>query len=544
LPKIPEASDPITVTARLIRTFNTPAGLTLSYRVMFGAETNIVMKDDGLSGDGAAGDGIYAAAIPGSIATAGQMIRWYFRATDTVGNTSRWPLYRETANSPQYLGTIVNDARLTNPLPVLHWFIQNTSAADGISGTRASLFWNGVLYDNIFVNLHGQSSQSFPKKSYNMNFNTGFHFGWREKETPARGVNLLTTYPDKAHVRNILSYETFRDAGHPYHWVIPVRVQRNAAFFADAHMVEDGDADFLARVGLNPSGALYKMYNTLDSATSNVEKKNRKFENNTDLQELISGLARTGTAKTAYVFDNVNIPALANYLAALIVTGNVDCCHKNYYLYRDSEGTREWQMLPWDVDLSFGRVWTSTLAYYDDTMYTDTGLNVGNNNALPAALFSIPAFSQMYGRRLRTLMDEQLQPPGTPAADLKYEKRIADLYNEIGPDAALDFAKWTTWGTPQTMPQALAILTNTYLPKRRQYLYATLRSSIPAAITNEVSLQFGAFDPNPISGTQVHEFLSLTNTNKIAIDISGWKLSSGVKHTFAPGTVIPANGVL
>jgi hypothetical protein len=543
-PKIPEASDPLTVTARLIRTFNAPSELTLTYRVMYGTETNVVMKDDGLSGDFGPGDGVYGVRLPASMATAGQMIRWYFRAKDTVGNISRWPLYRDTLNSPQYLGTIINDARLTNPLPVLHWFIQNATAADGTGGTRSSVFWNGVLYDNIYVNLHGQSSSGFPKKSYNFDFNTGFHFAWQDKEIPVEDINLLTTYPDKAHVRNALAYESYRDAGHAYHWVKPVRVQRNAAFFSDAHMVEDGDADYLERVGLDPRGALYKMYNTLDSATSGAEKKTRKFENNTDLQELLNGLARTGTAKTAYIYDNVNIPAMVNYLAAMIITGNVDCCHKNYYIYRDSEGTREWQFLPWDVDLSFGRVWNSTQTYFDDTMITNTQLYIGGNNKLPAELFLIPAFKAMYLARLRTLMDEQIQPPGTPFPELKIEKRVAELYEQISPDAALDFAKWTTWGTRQTMAQACAILTNTYMPGRRNYLYVSQKSVIPAAVTNDVVIKFAAFDANPFSGTQMHEYLSLTNTNKVAIDISGWKLDGGIQHTFAPGTVLPANGAI
>jgi hypothetical protein len=541
-PKIPQPSEPITVTARLVRTFNDPLDVSLIYRVMYGAETTVTMKDDGLNGDGAAGDGVFGVKIPGSIATQGQMIRWFFRARDTAGNTSRWPLYRETSNSPQYLGTIVNDPRLTNPLPVLHWFIQNASLADGTGGTRASVFWNGVLYDNIFVNLHGQSSQGFPKKSYNFDFNTGFHFQWKDREIPVEDINLLTTFPDKAHVRNILAYEVFRDAGYPYHYVVPVRVQRNATFFSDAHMVEDGDADYLARVGLNPSGALYKMYNSLDSATSGAEKKTRKFENNTDLQQLITGLQ--SASKNTFVFDNVNIPAMANYLAAMTITANVDCCHKNYYIYRDSEGTREWQFLPWDVDLSFGRVWTTAQGYYDDTMYYDNGMYVGSGNLLPSALFAIPSFNQMYLRRLRTLMDEKIQAPGTPAEQLVIENRVRELYAQIGPDAALDYAKWGTWGTPQTMPQALALLTNTYLPKRRNYLYVTQRSVIPAAITNDVVVNFARFDPNPSTGTQVHEYLSLTNTNRIAIDLTGWKLEGGVEHTFIPGTVIPSNGAL
>jgi spore coat protein CotH len=133
------------------------------------------------------------------------------------------------------------------------------------------------------------------------------------------------------------------------------------------------------------------MYNVLDSATSGVEKKTRKNESNSDLQALINGLRRTGTARTQFIYDNVNVPAMVNYLDAMIITGGVDCCHKNYYAYRDTEGTGEWQFLPWDLDLTFGRNWTGTLTYFDDTMYISNPLFIGDNNALVGALFGTPA---------------------------------------------------------------------------------------------------------------------------------------------------------
>ncbi len=542
-PQLPRDADSIVVTARMERTFNPPASLELNYRVMFGTETVVAMRDDGLNGDAVANDGLYSAIIPASAAGPGQMVRWFLRATDTAGLTTRWPPYRDTRNSPQYLGTAIADPTLTNRLPVLQWFIQNASGADTITGTRASVFWNGVFYDNVFVNLHGQSSQGFPKRSYNFDFNPGFHLEWAPCEIPVEDINLLTTYPDKAHVRNVLAYETFRDAGHAYHFVVPVRVQRNGTFFSDAHMVEDGDADFLARVGLNPYGALYKMYTTFDSASSNVEKKTRRFEGNADLSALLGGLQ--GTSKNAYIYDHVNIPAMVNFLAAMIITGNIDCCHKNYYLYRDTGVTDEWQFLPWDLDLSFGRNWTSSLNYFDDTMYFQNGLYVGGNNTLPGALFANNTIKNMYLRRVRTLMDELMQAPGTPPDQLKYEKRIRELYEQIGPDAALDYAKWTSWGTRQTMPQALTILTNDYFPKRRNYLFNTLGTTIPKPVTNQVTVGFGALDFNPASGTQTQEYFTVINgTGGIYLDVSGWIIEGAVDHIFAPGTVLPPNGTI
>ena len=58
----------------------------LKNRVMFGAEVRVPMVDDGTRGDGAAGDGVFGAIVPASVAPTNQMIRWYIRATDTLGN--------------------------------------------------------------------------------------------------------------------------------------------------------------------------------------------------------------------------------------------------------------------------------------------------------------------------------------------------------------------------------------------------------------------------------------------------------------------------
>lgn len=546
VPAQPTDDQAIAVTARPVQTLGPVASVKLTYRVMYGAELQVAMLDDGAHGDGAAGDGVYGAIIPASVSAPGQMVRYFVTSADTSGRTNRWPSYLDKLNSPQYLGTVVQDPSLTNRLPVLHWFVQNPASADTTTGTRASLFFDGEFYDNIGTSLHGQSSSGFPKKSYNMNLNTGFHFRYDPAATPAKNFNLLTIYPDKAHMRNMLAYETYKDAGSPYHVVIPMRVQQNGKFYSDAHYVEDGNADYLDRVGLDSNGALYKMYNVFDS-TSGAEKKTRRIEGTADLQAFITGLGQTGAAKTRFIFDNANIPAMVNYLAAMIVTGNVDCCHKNYYAYRDTEGTGEWEFLPWDQDLSFGRDWTGTLNYFDDKMYFDNPLYIGNNNTLIAALFAIPGVQQMYLRRLRTLMDDLLQPPGTPVAELKYEAQMDRWYDLISPDAALDFAKWATWGTKQTMAQAVNIMKTNYMIPRRNYLFNTqsgTKGPIPLAQPPNLTILFGDMDFNPVSGNQNQEYIQLRNTNKISVDISGWKLDGAIQYTFRSGVVIPTNGFL
>lgn len=540
-PAMPSVAQDLSVTARVAQTFDPVGSVTLYYRVMFGAEVLIPMFDDGLHRDGAAADGTYGAIILANVSTPGQMVRYYITAQDSNGDLSRSPSYLDTKNSPQYWGTVIADPALTNPLPTLHWFIQAPTAADNVTGTRSSLFFGGEFYDNVAVNLHGQSSSQFPKKSYNFDLNTGYHFRYAATERRVEDFNLLTTYPDKAHMRNMLAYETYRDAGSPYHIAFPLRVQRNGTFFSDAHFVEDGDEVYLARLGLDPNGALYKMYNTLDSSTSGAEKKTRKSENNADLQALINGVRRTGIARTQYLFDNVNLPAMVNFFAAMTITGGTDCCHKNYYAYRNTDGNGEWQYLPWDVDLTFGRNWNSANTYFDDTMFPNNDLYIGSNNTLGSALFALPATKQMYLRRVRTLMDDLLQWTNTPQENLKYERRIDQLAGLLAPDAALDYAKWTTWGKKQTLPQAVDILKN-YMPFRRNYLFK--KSEIPTSQPTNAALSFGAIEVNPISGNQSEEYIQLINTNAYAVDLSNWRIEGTVAHTFQPGVIMPTNSSL
>jgi len=563
-PKYPTENDDLLITAQVTPTFDPIRAVQVHYRVMFGVKVTLTLRDDGASGDGAAGDGLYGGTIPAGVLRAGQMLRWYITASDVNRETFRRPAFADPHNSPQYMGVVIADPSLTSPLPVLHWFIENPSQANSDSGTRCALFYDGLFYDNVLVNIHGQSSRGFPKKSYDIDFHPGHNFKWDPDQPRADDINLLTTYPDKAQMRNVLAYETYRDADCPYHWVIPVRVQQNGAFWGTAHMVENGDEDWLIRMGLNADGALYKMYNTFTSgshATSGAEKKTRKDENNADLAALFAGVSLSGEAQRRFIYDHLDVAQIVNFLATRTITGDTDCCHKNYYFYRDTGGSDEWQMWPWDVDLTFGRRWISSHTYWDQRLIPDTRLFVGNNNRVPQAIFGTPEIRQMYLRRVRTLMDELLKPPNTPAEELHYEPRIDELAGQIAPDAALDAAKWNShaWGNgstspccPQSLWEAVDELKNVYLPERRIQLYYGLApgaNELPDAPPDRISIFFGEIEVNPASGNQDQEYIQLVNTMGVAVDISGWTLSAGVEtpdpiFTFRGGTVMPAESIL
>ena len=492
---------PLTIAARVLPVNDPVATVRLYYRRMYAAETMVPMTDDGTGGDAAAGDGIWTAVIPAAAFAPGEMTRWRFVASDSNGTETKEPAFRAPLDSPQYFGTVARDATMRTALPVFHWFTSNASGAGTLTGSRGSVYYEGEFYDNVWFTLHGQSSASFPKKSYNLHFNHAERFRWSSNAPRVAGIDLLTNWADKSKVRDVLAYEVMRQAGVATHFAFTVRVQQNGRFFSTADFVEHADEIYLERAGLNQDGALYKIYGNLldksagDTGTRGVEKKTRQFENNSDLQALINSLALTGPALEKYLYDHIDIPACVNMLAVNSVIRNIDVNSKNWYIYCDTGRSGEWAMLPWDLDLSHGRTWDTQNTYFDNGLYTDGYVVNSTAIRLVSQMFANPAMRAMIMRRIRTLTDRFLQPPpaaGTPESELYYERRLNEQSALIDPpaivpsDARLDFEKWGSWlqggatvrytntnVAVETMAQAIQRWKTEYLPARRKYIYNT-----------------------------------------------------------------------
>lgn len=561
-PVVPQANESLIVRTTIREFGGKVVKASLRYRVMFERDIDLEMRDDGAHNDGAAGDGIYAATIPAGKAKAGQLIRYAVIAEDEHGNTSRWPLFGKRVDYSAYQGTVVSDPSIQSRLPVVHLFAAGNGPVQGLgldAATRASLFFEGELYDNVVVSDHGQISRGFPKPSFNLKFPRDHRFRYREKEARVSEVKILGNFADKSKVRNTLAYEMIAAAGSIGHFAFPVRVQQDGRFLCVAEVIEDGDDRWLERVGRDPQGALYKMYDVLMPG-SETEKKTRKSENARDLLAFTRAIAedRPLSQRTAYSYDHVDIPQCVSYFVAMALISSGDHGHKNYYLYRDTRGSGEWALLPWDVDLSWGRNWMKT--YFDDRIYVNNPLNLYNagrtergRNPLYNVFFEHPDFRQMYLRRLRTVMDELLQPPGTPQEKLVIEKRIRDLMDLIDPtevrksDADLDTEKWPTWGPKRSAREEAERITTEYLPGRRNFLFRSGRArlfgeGIPDSQRDDLSLRFSKIEREAPAPQQ---FICITNQNSVAVDISGWEVSgAGIEYRCRPGTVIPASASL
>jgi hypothetical protein len=555
-PVEPAPGQPIPVTCHL----EGASTVGLSYVIDFGPEVPVAMEDDGLHEDGAAGDGVFGAIVPGQAAAA--LIRFRLATTGPTGSMQH-PRADDTVN---YVGTIVVDPALPSEVPVFHWYMDPADYQAALAHyltddvEPAVLYYGGRLYDNIQVRVRGHTSRSWPKKCWKFYFPQGHEFTAPELlPGPVDQFNLQSGYSDKSYCREIMAYESFRAMGSPGCLAFHVRLQQNGALYGLYTCVEGMDRDYLERNRLDSEGAWYKAYRDctllpLEYLPDRYEKKTREWEDHTDLYNLLYGLNQlSGSARAAFLRDHVNIPDLLNYLAVTCVVHNNDHPAKNYYLYRDTLGTQRWSIHPWDMDLTFGRNYGApTATVLCDGIWADNDAIDGRENVSPShplfgdnehqkydylwnrfidKLYEDVSIRAMYYRRLRTVMDELLAPGA-------YEARLAELTGPIASLAQEDRLKWGQYGQSQTLAQAAALITGDYLPRRRNHLFVTHRVSgeIPEAQTLHPPIVINEIHYHPLDDEA--EFVELYNPSPDeAVDLSGWRLR-GLSLTLPNGAVI------
>ena len=492
-PARPLPGEDITVTATIAEVDGPVSSVTLTWRVMFGNDQSAAMRDDGLHGDGQAEDGVYGYIIPPGVAGAGQMLRYYIETADTPGNENRLPLPLDLTGvnqSPRYFGTVIGDPSVQSQLSVMEWFTTSESASHRRTGTRACVYYQGRFYDNIYVRQRGQATNAYSQK---FNFNKASDFYVNDRLDNVGEINMNAKGADPAYIRQTLAFDTHKWCGTPSCESFLVLMQLNSEFDRVGVLIEQVDEDFLQRHGRDPDGALYKFvqrsgeteaqadpihypylpHTPCFSDTDNgIEKKIRQWEDFSDLQAVVDGLmAPTELQRQRYVFDNFNLPEMMNYLAARAISNDCDDTRKNFYFYRDTNGTGEWEIYPWDNDFTFG-IQGDGGPYRDHPFFGDEEHlkpSTRQWNVYFDVMFKLPRTRQMYLRRLRTMMDELLQPPGTPTGQLKYEAICDAMAGPLYPHISVSvssvksffpnrrnelYVKYGPGGTEPLIPQA------------------------------------------------------------------------------------------
>ena len=554
IPAQPAEGEDLVLSVRVLPGENLVVKVEARFQVMFGTRKRLVMNDNGENGDAEAGDGIYSCTararnILAANYDAGEMLRWYFAASDSLENTSYLPPVAVGSDKPvRQLGVVVADSNIDSDLPVLRFFVENTARSVTQSGSTGAVFFQGRFNDNVFVRRRGQfGAIDWSKPKLKFDFSPGDHFVFREDQKAVEEFNLQSHYRDGTRVRENAAYAFFNQAGTPApqteHWV----VYRNGEYYGLFSYVEQVDSRFLERNDLDPEGAMYKANGFPSTLAANVttglyQKETRKDEPYDDLREFAAGInGRNGINRFHYVLDHVHLPALVNEMACQTILTNGDRLTKNYYMHNDPE-TGFWRRIPWDMDGAFPLGGTLTQENFNSPLYGDTdhpqaaGQPVYQNFLLDAILDS-KMTRAMYMRRLRTLMDMYLS-----AEDAYFENLLDDYFDHIRQAVVADENRWSIG----SQISAFNRIKNEMLPTRRHQLNVTYgpdgEDLVPLSPTTDIEITFGQIDFRPGSGNGEEEFVELVNRGSEAVDISGWSLSGDIEYDFPPGTVLSGRG--
>lgn len=528
---------------------STIAGVKMFYRLAFSNEVEVAMSD---SGNGLA----WTATIPASVyasATPGSLIRWRFVATDSFGRTTKEPAFGSADSSPEYYGTITAPG-FECDLPVFHLFVadqgvgtdipddptddpRNLAAMDidsdalatasgGIYadmeiGSRCSIYHNGHLYDNVSIDLRGNTSAGFQKKSHGLKFNKSDKLAYVNPYTGEAGTVRKTSFTsefmDPSFLRQNVAFQFMNAVGVPAPFHYPVRLQRNGEFYQlGFHSIRFTD-EIVDYYGWDDDCELVKNAGSLrkTSSTAGFETKIPEQENESqataNFQTLVSNLKSSD--KSVLAWDILNVPMWINYMAATRITQEMDDVWGNLCVYLHNE-TGTWWPGAYDMNLSFGQYyveggWTKGIVASDDqqkshplyggsqvrvynkgttSLFTGGGGADANYNGAFDAIYGDPLLRSMHLRRLRTLMDAYLKAPGTAPADTPLWQFFATQTNAMHATALLDRAKWTgmntgskidnwtsaEWTAFRAEPtKGVDEIWNNYIVPRREHLYVT-----------------------------------------------------------------------
>ncbi len=487
--------------------------VTLEYRIDWLATQTVAMVAVGAS---------YQATIPGQ--SAGDVVRYRVLASNAA-STSAVP---RVDDSIVYEGVFVADTPVASQLPVLDWRIPQAAydrlVNDPFSEQfeTAVLVYDNVVYDNVQMRVRGSNSRNAPKVSFKVEMPKGhdLDFGTNLAE-PVDEFALQADWSDHSHARTNLAWDSYDTAGLPTAQTFKIRVQRNGGYQGLYSYLDIYDGTWRDREGYD-TGEFYKAQTSAFDPNQPLEenrwdKKSPKDEDYATLLTLLDGVARpTAAARGDYVLESFDVPKLVNYAAVTSIIEHVDSSSKNFYVYFDTEGTRRWEMIPWDLNHTFGDPCCSVV-----TDFITPADPADKTNDILDAAFDSPVFVDMYFRRLRTLIDELL-------ATGRYETLLDDLlatyqFNE----GALDYAAWPH---PNQVAGGRNALRTAFAERRAEYAAA---AEVPSSQGVAVSASIAAVEP---VGDDA-EFIELTTTVASGVDISGWTIPE-LGFTLQPGSVL------
>ena len=281
-PILPKSTQSVAVTARLLDEAGAPSAVTVHYRKDGDASfLTTPMRDDGLTSDGLAGDGVYGAILPPQPDKT--VVELYIEARDIVNNTRTYPAPSLVGGVPKQtvnLLYLVDDtAPASTSMPLYHLIMTNAERQElvtigdgtdppGVTNERySSAQMNGTFISrdkegikaryNVGVRNRGEGTSGRPPNNYHVSFRPDH--AW----SGVTGINLNSKY---GHLQ-LLGSLLFAASGVAHENARAAQVRVNGANLATSNnvmygsycLVEARDSDFVENhFPSDPEGNLYR----------------------------------------------------------------------------------------------------------------------------------------------------------------------------------------------------------------------------------------------------------------------------------------------
>lgn len=521
------ASTPVNITATV--TGSGISSVTLAYKINFDADTVLTMYDDGAHNDGASGDNVYGAQIPGQAIKT--LVRFKVSATNGSG-TSTSPSANDSMN---YHGYYIKDPSVTSNLPILEWFIADSdynslSASHRFDNAYVDcvLAYGNDVFDNTKVRVRGNDSRWEDKLSYKFKLPSGYSVQPTGANLAIAEFNMLGIVKHSTLAKFKTGWWVAEQADLLNPDIVQSRLNKNGEFEGAYIYADKYGSEWRQNVGLD-NDELYD--NGPHEVLSGAPDTTRSVQFMNDLL----AFDRNDSALDDYLLDNVDLPNQINFMSTRSAIAQNDMSDIGNLVLRYNTTTHRWSSLLWDLDGSHWGV-KPLLSLYDLDGNVDSYF-------LQKPIYQNLVFRDMYLRRLRTIVDKIYSSDSLRDTFASYQaQQLSDIN--------LDLAKWPqalNWGSQTTYflrePTAsYASSVNWGIDKQKQIYNTFQRIShgLPASQT-QTERESVSFEEVVANSNNADEYIKLSNSANTAVDLSNWTIE-GINYTIPAGTVIPANG--
>ncbi len=407
----------------------------------------------------------------------------------------------------------------------------------------AFLVLDGEPADSVSVRFRGGYSRDFSKKS------------WRV-DVPVVDdtvkINLNAEACETSIKREYVTYELLRDLGMPTPLTSWAHLEVNGGFLGVFLRVERIGKSFLERTELDNGSSIYKCYGNLSVLDSlqhylaAYEKETNEYLPHDDIIAFIRMINLSPPDSfPVRVAKALDLHEYFSWYTGIILVGDVDFTHRNYYLVHDLDHDR-WRIVAWDLDFTFGVTYPYD-RWYSNYNFCETPIDQGTvehpghwggPNYLIDRLLEFPQFRWMYCRYLEAALDSLFRAP-------ELDPIIDAGHDAITFDAQRDVFKygWQKSDWFDDSPDDL----KAFVACRREFLLAELETYRPdmdypfrlnefmAANDTTMADPYGEYD----------DWVEIVNISASPASLAGYHLNDDLDDPYGwafPDTIVPAGG--